>query len=102
MLADRRYCYPLTITDSASRYVFACEALSNGARPDARREDRLEGPVRRAEGVVERHGVPRQLQIFFQNRVSPCRHPEEGLAPGATAKRQRPCSFQQIIIYLLI
>jgi len=28
MLADRRYCYPLTITDSASRYVFACEALS--------------------------------------------------------------------------
>jgi putative transposase len=28
MLADRRYCYPLTITDSASRYVLACEALS--------------------------------------------------------------------------
>jgi hypothetical protein len=28
MLADRRYCYPLTITDAASRYVFACEALS--------------------------------------------------------------------------
>src|SRR6476620_7522244 len=27
MLADRRYCYPLTITDSASRYVLACEAL---------------------------------------------------------------------------
>ena len=28
MLADRRYCYPLTITDFASRYVIACEALS--------------------------------------------------------------------------
>jgi putative transposase len=27
MLADRRYCYPLTITDFASRYVIACEAL---------------------------------------------------------------------------
>ncbi|MBO6756347.1 MAG: transposase [Roseibium sp.] len=27
MLADRRYCYPLTITDHASRYLFACEAL---------------------------------------------------------------------------
>jgi putative transposase len=27
MLADRRYCYPLTITDFASRYLFACEAL---------------------------------------------------------------------------
>jgi putative transposase len=28
MLADRRYCYPLTITDFASRYLFACEALA--------------------------------------------------------------------------
>jgi putative transposase len=29
MLADRRYCYPLTITDSASRYLLGCEALAN-------------------------------------------------------------------------
>jgi putative transposase len=28
MLADRRYCYPLTITDFASRYLLACEGLS--------------------------------------------------------------------------
>ena len=28
MLADRRYCYPLTITDFASRYLIAFEALS--------------------------------------------------------------------------
>jgi putative transposase len=27
MLGDRRYCYPLTITDFASRYLIACEAL---------------------------------------------------------------------------
>jgi putative transposase len=27
MLADRRYCYPLTITDSLSRYLLCCEAL---------------------------------------------------------------------------
>jgi putative transposase len=27
MLANRRYCYPLTITDFASRYLLACEAL---------------------------------------------------------------------------
>jgi putative transposase len=27
MLADRRYCYPLTISDHASRYLIACEAL---------------------------------------------------------------------------
>ncbi len=29
MLADRRYCYPLTITDFASRYLIACEALAS-------------------------------------------------------------------------
>jgi putative transposase len=28
MLADRRYCYPLTVTDFASRYVLACEGLT--------------------------------------------------------------------------
>jgi putative transposase len=28
MLADRRYCYPLTITDFASRYLIGCDALS--------------------------------------------------------------------------
>ena len=28
MLADRRYCYPLTVTDFASRYLLLCEALS--------------------------------------------------------------------------
>jgi len=29
MLADRRYCYPLTITDFATRYLLSCEALSS-------------------------------------------------------------------------
>ncbi|RPJ83952.1 MAG: IS481 family transposase [Acidobacteria bacterium] len=29
MLANRRYCYPLTITDVASRYLLSCEALSS-------------------------------------------------------------------------
>ena len=28
MLSDRRYCYPLTITDFASRYLLTCEALT--------------------------------------------------------------------------
>jgi len=31
MLGDRRYCYPLTITDFASRYLLTCEALSTTA-----------------------------------------------------------------------
>jgi putative transposase len=29
MLADHRYCYPLTVTDFESRYLLACEALSS-------------------------------------------------------------------------
>lgn len=28
MLTDRRYCYPLTITDAASRYLLCCDAQS--------------------------------------------------------------------------
>jgi putative transposase len=28
MLADKRYCYPLTISDYASRYLICCEALA--------------------------------------------------------------------------
>ena len=31
MLADRRYCYPLTISDFTSRYLFSCEALGTTA-----------------------------------------------------------------------
>lgn len=27
LLGNRRYCYPLTITDFASRYLLTCEAL---------------------------------------------------------------------------
>lgn len=29
MLGNRKYCYPLTITDYASRYLLSCEALSS-------------------------------------------------------------------------
>ncbi|HEX4049789.1 MAG TPA: IS481 family transposase [Steroidobacteraceae bacterium] len=35
MLADRRYCYPLTVTDAASRYLLGCEALLSTNRQDA-------------------------------------------------------------------
>jgi putative transposase len=34
-LGDRRYCYPLTITDYSSRYLLACEALDSVAEPDS-------------------------------------------------------------------
>jgi len=29
LLGDRRYCYPLTVTDHASRYLLMCEALES-------------------------------------------------------------------------
>jgi putative transposase len=32
-LADRRYCYPLTITDFATRYLIGCDALSSTKAP---------------------------------------------------------------------
>lgn len=35
MLADRRYCYPLTITDFSSRYLLACEALESNDEKNA-------------------------------------------------------------------
>lgn len=35
MLADRRYCYPLTVTDAASRYLLGCEALASTNAQDA-------------------------------------------------------------------
>ena len=29
MLGNRRYCYPLTVTDHASRYLLLCEAMES-------------------------------------------------------------------------
>jgi putative transposase len=53
MLADHRYCYPLTITDSASRYVFACEALSTTKEAYA---------FRVFEAVFKRFGLPKAIR----------------------------------------
>jgi putative transposase len=53
MLADRRYCYPLTITDSASRYVFACEALSTTKEAYA---------FAVFEAVFNRFGLPKAIR----------------------------------------
>ena len=34
-LGDRRYCYPLTVTDFSSRYLLACEALESVRETDS-------------------------------------------------------------------
>jgi hypothetical protein len=31
MLGDKRYCYPLTVTDHSSRYLLLCEAMESNA-----------------------------------------------------------------------
>lgn len=58
MLANRRYCYPLTITDHSSRYLFAVEALESTRRINAitaservRRENGLPKAIRTDNGV---------------------------------------------------
>ena len=53
MLADRRYCYPLTITDFASRYLFACEAL-------ATTKEAYAFPV--FEAAFKEFGLPRAIR----------------------------------------
>ena len=53
MLADRRYCYPLTITDFASRYLFACEALSTTKEAYA---------FRVFEAVFNEFGLPKAIR----------------------------------------
>jgi putative transposase len=53
MLGDRRYCYPLTITDFASRYLFTCEALLTT-------QERFAFPV--FERAFTEFGLPRAIR----------------------------------------
>jgi len=57
-LGDRRYCYPLTVTDHASRFILTCEALESvkeaGAIPAFQtlfKERGLPGAIRSDNGV---------------------------------------------------
>ena len=52
-LRDGRYCYPLTLMDSVSRYLLACEALPSTGLRSA-------WPV--IERVFQEHGLPRAMQ----------------------------------------
>lgn len=52
-LKDGRYCYPLTMVDSVSRYLLACEALASTGFGQA-------WPV--IERVFREHGLPKAMQ----------------------------------------
>jgi len=53
MLGDKRYCYPLTITDYASRYLLCYEALSTT------REDFAFETFTR---IFKEHGLPKSIR----------------------------------------
>lgn len=53
MLGDRRYCYPLTLTDYASRYLFAVEALESV---------KLQGVFPIFERVFQEYGLPKAIR----------------------------------------
>ena len=65
MLADKRYCYPLTVTDSASRYLLCCDAL------ESTREDYAFTVFER---VFKDFGLPRAIRtdngIPFASRTA--------------------------------
>ena len=53
MLADKRYCYPLTVTDHASRYLLLCEALESNAEKPA---------FTAFERLFKERGLPRAIR----------------------------------------
>src|ERR1700679_1071143 len=52
-LADKRYCYPLTVTDHASRYLLLCEAMESS---------RTELAFRAFERLFQERGLPQALR----------------------------------------
>lgn len=72
MLGNRRYCYPLTITDFASRYLLACEAL-------ATTQEQFAFTV--FEQTFKAFGLPQAIRT--DNGVAP------GAEPSALTSRQR-------------
>ncbi len=53
MLSDKRYCYPLTITDYSSRYLLCCEGLESTRRDYA---------FEMFKKTFERYGLPRAIR----------------------------------------
>jgi len=53
MLADKRYCYPLTVTDHASRFLLLCEAMDSNAEKSA---------FTAFERLFKERGLPRAIR----------------------------------------
>jgi transposase InsO family protein len=53
MLGDKRYCYPLTVTDYASRYLLLCEAMESV---------REQGSIMAFERLFKERGLPHAIR----------------------------------------
>jgi transposase InsO family protein len=92
-LGDKRYCYPLTVTDHASRYLLLCEALeSNREELALRAFDRLFRERGLPQAIRSDNGVPfASPQALFQlSKLSVW-----WLRLGITIERIRPGHPQQ-------
>jgi hypothetical protein len=92
MLADQRYCYPLTITDFASRYLIACEALQTtketylhcfreciqGVRPAQRHPHRQRRSLRKPQRPLQ---PVKALSLVAQTRH--CDRTHQARSPAA-------------------
>ena len=92
-LGDKRYCYPLTVTDHASRYLLLCEALeSNQEQPAFTAFERLFRERGLPQAIRSDNGVPFASPngLFNLSRLSVW-----WLRLGITIERIRPGHPQQ-------
>jgi putative transposase len=92
MITDKRYCHPLTVTDSASRYLLGCEALATTRGLFARQV---------FDGIFRDFGLPRAIRTEWRAVRRPQwlvrTQPFVSLvaAPGIQIERIKPGSPQQ-------
>src|SRR5258708_40194776 len=75
MLGDKRYCYPLTVSDHASRYLLLCEAMES---------IKEQGAFTAFERLFKERGLPQSIRsdnvvpfaspngLFFLSRLAVC------------------------------
>jgi transposase InsO family protein len=93
MLGNRRYCYPLTITDFASRYRLTCEALSTTQEQFAFTVfERTFKEFGLPQGIRTDNGVPfASAQASTDSVNCPC----GGYASGFRSSASHPASRNQ-------
>jgi hypothetical protein len=86
MLGDRRYCYPLTITDFASRYLLTCEALTTTQEKFA---------FTAFEQTFQAFGLPETIRTDNGIPFASGQAPQQALGVVATHEAPTPISCAQ-------